>query len=92
MLFELPGFQLVDAESKEEAILLLSKYSGKVGLLAGGTDLFARMKDRVTGPRLRIPEVLVNIKTIPGMDQITVDEGSGIRIGSSVSLDRKSVV
>ena len=87
MLFELPGFQFVDAESKEEAILFLSKYAGKVGLLAGGTDLLARMKDRITGPRLRIPEVLVNIKTIPGMDQITIEEGTGIRIGSTVSLN-----
>ncbi len=88
MLFELPGFQLVDAKSNEETNFLLSKYRGKVGLLAGGTDLLALMKDRVTGPRLRIPEVLVNIKTIPETNQITFNERTGIKIGSTVTLNR----
>lgn len=88
LLFELPGFQLVDAENNEEASLFLSKYDGRAGLLAGGTDLLTRMKDRVSGPRLSIPEVLVNIKTIPGMDQIALDEKRGIRIGGTLPLSR----
>ena len=86
LLFELPDFQLVDAESCEEANLFLSKYIGSVGLLSGGTDLLALMKDRISGPQLKIPDILVNIKTIPGMDQILLDEKVGIRIGSTVSL------
>lgn len=88
LLFELPGFELFDAKSCEETNFLLSKYKGRVGLLAGGTDLLALMKDRVTGPRLRIPEVLVNIKRIPELDQITFDERKGVKIGSTVTLNR----
>lgn len=88
MLFKLPDFQFIDANSNEETIFLLRKYLGKVGLLAGGTDLLALMKERVTGPRLRIPEVLINIKTIPEMNQITFNERTGLKIGSTVSLNR----
>jgi CO/xanthine dehydrogenase FAD-binding subunit len=83
----MPGFELIDAESIEETIFFLNKHIGKVGVLAGGTDLLPLMKDRVNGPQLRIPEVLINIKTIPGMDKITFDEKSGLRIGSTVTLN-----
>ena len=88
LLFELPVFELVHAESTEEALFFLSKYAGRVCVLAGGTDLLALMKDRVNGPQLRIPEILLNIKTISGMDQITFDREASLRIGSTVTLNR----
>jgi xanthine dehydrogenase YagS FAD-binding subunit len=86
LLYELPKFEHVDARSVEEAVSWLHKYSHKAKVIAGGTDLLGLMKDRVEGPKLKIPEVLVNIKTIPEMNRISYDEERGIRIGATVTL------
>jgi xanthine dehydrogenase YagS FAD-binding subunit len=45
------------------------------------------MKDRVQGPQLKIPEVLVNVKTIPQLNRISHNE-EGIRIGAVVTLSQ----
>jgi len=68
MLFELPQFEHVNVKSIKEAVSIISKYGEAAGLIAGGTDLLALMKDRVSGPQLKIPEMLVNIKTVPEMN------------------------
>ena len=88
LLLELPSFELIDAESVKDAVLYLNRYAGKARVFAGGTDLLGLMKDRVEGPKLRVPEVLLNIKTIPEMSQITYDKEAGLRIGSTVTLSR----
>jgi xanthine dehydrogenase YagS FAD-binding subunit len=86
MLLELPSFEHIDAETVKEAVYWLQKYGEKAKVIAGATDLFGLMKDRVEGPELKIPEVLVNIKTIPDVKRITYDEESGLRIGATVTL------
>jgi len=88
MLFELPSFEHVDARDMKEVAFWLQKYGGKAKVIAGATDLLCLMKDRVEGPECKIPEVLVNIKRIPDMTRITYDEGTGLRIGSGVTLNR----
>jgi len=88
MLFELPSFEHVDARDVKEVASCLQKYEGKARVIAGATDLLSLMKDRVEGPELRIPEVLVNIKRIPEMTRITFNEGTGLRIGAGVTLNR----
>jgi xanthine dehydrogenase YagS FAD-binding subunit len=88
MLFELPSFEHINVKDIKEAIFWLHKYGEKVKVIAGGTDLLALMKDRIMGPELKIPEVLVNIKTIPDLNRIKYDEKSGLRIGAAVTLAR----
>ena len=88
LLYELPSFELLDVATIRDALACLNKYSGKARVVAGGTDLLSLMKDRVEGPELTVPEVLVNIKTIPELSQITYDEHTGIRIGAAVTLNR----
>jgi len=88
MLFELPSFEHVDARDMKEVAFWLQKYGGKAKVIAGATDLLGLMKDRVEGPECKIPEVLVNIKRIPDMTRITYDEGTGLRIGAGVTLNR----
>jgi xanthine dehydrogenase YagS FAD-binding subunit len=88
MLFELPSFEHVDARDAKEVAYWLQKYGQKARVVAGGTDLFGLMKDRVEGPECKIPEVLVNIKRIPEMTRIACDEGTGLRIGAGVTLSR----
>src|SRR5215813_7927517 len=71
MLDELPPLEYVAAETIEDAVALLVEYGGRAKILAGGTDLLGLMKDRIDGPGVPIPEVLVSVKTIPGMADIT---------------------
>ena len=88
LLYELPNFEHGDAKSVKEAVSWLHKYGEKVKVIAGGTDLLGVVKDRVKGPQLRIPEVLVNLKAIPEINKITYDEGAGLEIGGAVTLNR----
>jgi len=82
MLYELPGFEHVDAHDVAEAASCLHHYGEKARVIAGATDLLALMKDRID-----VPEVLLNIKTIPGMASITYEEKAGLRIGAAVTLN-----
>ena len=88
MLFELPSFEHVDARDAKDVGYWLQKYGQKARVVAGGTDLFGLMKDRVEGSECKIPEVLVNIKRIPEMTRIACDEGTDLRIGAGVTLSR----
>ena len=46
--------------------------ANRAKLIAGGTDLLGLLKDRVLPT---YPELLVNIKSIPGLDSIERDGG-----------------
>jgi xanthine dehydrogenase YagS FAD-binding subunit len=89
MLFELRGFEHFDATSTSQAVSILARYGGEGGgaaaVIAGGTDLLALLKDKVEGPGLRIPEVLVNIKPIGELQRISDDRESAT-IGAAVTL------
>jgi NADPH-dependent glutamate synthase beta subunit-like oxidoreductase len=73
-------FEHIDAKTVDEAVRLLKEYESK--LIAGGTDLLGVLKDRVLPT---YPELLVNIKRIPGLDRIEQDEG-GLKIGALAKL------
>jgi NADPH-dependent glutamate synthase beta subunit-like oxidoreductase len=73
-------FEHRDAKTVDEAVEVLRENRGK--LIAGGTDLLGVLKDRVLPT---YPEVLVNIKSIPGLDTIERDEG-GMKIGALAKL------
>jgi xanthine dehydrogenase YagS FAD-binding subunit len=65
-----------------EAISILGQQEGRAKIIAGGTDLLGQIKNRIHPVT---PEVLINIKTIPGLNYIREDEG-GIRIGTLAKL------
>jgi xanthine dehydrogenase YagS FAD-binding subunit len=73
------SFQWQDARTVEEAIAQLD---GKTMVKAGGIDVMDRLKEGLDSPAK-----LVNIRTIPGLDQIREDAG-GLHIGPMVTLDR----
>jgi xanthine dehydrogenase YagS FAD-binding subunit len=52
--------------------------------VSGGTDVLQLVKDRIVSP-----DVIVNLKTIPNLNQIT-RSGSGVSIGGQVTLDALS--
>src|SRR5215813_10184916 len=86
MLDELPPLAHVDAESVEDAVQWLVEYADRAKILAGGTDLLGLMKDGIDGPGLPMPEVLVNVKTIPGFAEISEGPEGGLRIGAATTL------
>ena len=59
------AFQHQNATSVREAVSLLAQYQGKALPIAAGSDLLGEMKDWI-----ETPEVVINLKTIPGLDQI----------------------
>ncbi|HBY96819.1 MAG TPA: molybdopterin dehydrogenase [Chloroflexi bacterium] len=79
------AFEYVAASSVEEAISVLSRHDGNARPIAGGSDLLGMVKDKIQGPALAIPKVVVDLRTIPGLDAIKED-GGGLRIGALVTL------
>ena len=88
MLYELPAVEHFDVKSVKEAISRLRQNGEKARVIAGGTDLLGLMKDRIEGPQLKIPEVLINIKAIPELHHVTYDPNAGLRIGAAVTLSQ----
>jgi xanthine dehydrogenase YagS FAD-binding subunit len=76
-------FAHFNASSEEEAISLLRRYGRRASLIAGGTDILGKMKDRILPT---YPEALINIKTIPGLDRIREEDGV-LKIGPLAILE-----
>ncbi len=77
-------FEWVDAKSLEQAGQLLGESTPQkpVMLKAGGMDLLDLMKEGILAPSR-----LVNLKTVPGLDQVEQADGK-INIGALVTLDQ----
>jgi carbon-monoxide dehydrogenase medium subunit len=65
--------------SLDQAVALLAAEPGDARVLAGGTDLLVQMRTDLVAPTL-----LVDIKRIPEVRQIT-EEGGSFRIGAAVT-------
>ena len=76
----IPKFEYFQPPSIEEVCSLLYKYKEDAKVLAGGTDLFVKMKKKEIHPK-----VLVSLKGIPNLDKIEWDDGGGLRIGPLVT-------
>ena len=73
----------VNAPTVEKAVSVLRESKGRAKVIAGGTDLLGQMKDEILP---EYPEVVVNIKTIPGLDYIR-EEGKTLKIGALTRLE-----
>jgi len=76
-------FAHFNAYTIEEAVSILKRYNGKARVIAGGTDILGKMKDRILP---NYPEALVNIKTIVGLDSIKKEDGL-LKIGALAILE-----
>jgi xanthine dehydrogenase YagS FAD-binding subunit len=76
-------FAHFNALTVDEAVSLLRRYGDKANVVAGGTDLLGKMKDRILPS---YPEALVNLKTIPGLDFIKEESGM-LKIGALTRLE-----
>lgn len=73
----LPDFEYYAPESIAEACQLLSQFGPRAKVIAGGTDLLAKMKNE-----LLAPEVLVSIKKLNQLKKIEYVPGKGVVIGA----------
>jgi len=78
----LPAFDYVRASSPEQAIALLQEFGVRARLLMGGTDLLVRMRDGFVRP-----EVLVDVKHLPGAREIAFDE-QDLTVGAAVTMNQ----
>lgn len=76
----IPKFEYFRPSSIEDACSLLYKYKTEAKILAGGTDLFVKMKKKEI-----LPKVVISLKWIQKLDRIEWDEGVGLKIGPLVT-------
>ena len=76
-------FRHMDVKTLDHAIRLLMDYGDKARLIAGGTDLLGLLKTKALPA---YPELLINIKGIPGLDSIKKND-DGLQLGSLVKLE-----
>ncbi len=79
---QLPGFEYLEPRDLTEALNLLGESGADCAVLAGGTDLIVRMKQR-----LKTPGRLVSLKHLKELDYIREADGC-LQIGAATSLDR----
>lgn len=77
----LPNFKLLRPSSVDEAVGYLEKYSSRLRVVAGGTDLIPSMRQK-----LFEPEYVLDIRHITELNGIREQEGSGVEIGVLTSL------
>ncbi|HVC26605.1 MAG TPA: FAD binding domain-containing protein, partial [Nitrososphaerales archaeon] len=88
----LPEFSYIAPSTLSEAISLLAKYGSKAKVMAGGSDLLYLLKRDAMFP---IPEVIVDIKKIGELGQLTFDPVGGLSMGALVTvgdLERSDVI
>jgi len=76
----LPKFDYHEPSTLEEALQLLSELGGNAKLLAGGTDLLVRMKQKIDEPTH-----VISIARVPGLASIIPRNGHGVTVGATVS-------
>lgn len=76
------SFEWADATSLDQAVSLTVKGSA---FKAGGLDLVDLMKERLFEPTR-----LINLRTIPGLDQIKHEDAKGLNVGPLVTLSTLS--
>ena len=79
---KLPKFEYVLPKTIDEAMSILAKNKGKARLLAGGTDLIPQLKSR----EVEAPAFVVDLKGVPGLDKISYDKKTGLKIGALATI------
>lgn len=81
----LPEFDYIRAKSPQEVFQLLAEKGSDLKLLLGGTDLFIQMRDRGEGPG-----TVLDLKGLPGMQEISFDRAGELVVGAGVTFNKLS--
>ncbi len=83
MRISLPEFSYERPKTIEEALKLVVQYQDDFCFIAGGTDLIVDMR-----AGLKAPKVVIDLKSIKELQELSYKEGVGLRIGATVTADR----
>jgi aerobic carbon-monoxide dehydrogenase medium subunit len=75
------SIELLQPESIDEAVSLLAQHSGDTKIIAGGTAMVIMLRNRLIAPSM-----LVSLGRLPGLGHIRHEPGTGLRIGSLVTI------
>lgn len=78
----LASFDYVCPTSPQDVCELVLKGNGRTRLFMGGTDVFVRMRDGFIKP-----ELLIDLKNLPGMRDIEYSPRLGLRVGAAVGMN-----
>ncbi len=78
----IPKFEYFRPLSIEDGCSLLYKHKTEAKILAGGTDLFVKMKKKEI-----LPRVVISLNGIQKLDRIEWDDREGLKIGPLVTHD-----
>lgn len=79
----LPEFSYIRPTSFAEASRFLSEHGHEARPFLGGTDTFVRMRDGVWKEKY-----LLDLKALPGMQDLAFDSRSGLTMGAAVNMNR----
>ena len=66
-------------QTVSEAVGILSANGGQAQVLAGGTDILIQLRTN-----RKLPDILVDVKDIPELNELSYDSGSGLTLGAAV--------
>lgn len=75
-------FEYLRPKTIEEAVALRCKHEGCSVLLNGGTDIVIQLRERLIAP-----DYVIDIKHIPGLNEITFNKTDGLYIGACVTMN-----
>jgi CO/xanthine dehydrogenase FAD-binding subunit len=78
----LPRFEYLTPKTIAEALSLLSQYKERAKVIAGGTDAVPQLKRR----EIKVPQYIIDLKGIPGLDYIKYDEVGGLALGALATI------
>ncbi len=78
----LPSFDYVRASTPDMAVHLLVEHEEAARLVMGGTDLLPGLRDGIYRP-----QVVVDVKYLPGMRDVRFDERTGLTVGAAVTMN-----
>jgi CO/xanthine dehydrogenase FAD-binding subunit len=79
----LPEFDYIRPTTLEEASAFLAQHTGEARAFIGGTDTFVRMRDGAWNDKY-----LVDVKGLPGMNDLKFDPAKGLTVGAAVNMNR----
>jgi carbon-monoxide dehydrogenase medium subunit len=74
-------FEYARPSTLGDAVGLLAQHGERARVLAGGTDLLIRLRDRTL-----TPAVVVDVKRIPEMQPRIVEDGGWLRVGAGTTM------
>jgi aerobic carbon-monoxide dehydrogenase medium subunit len=75
-------FEYLEPTSIQQALEWLNTHRGQARVLAGGTDLYLRLRKGVF-----LPDYVIDLKRVPRLDYITPNRGGGAQIGPTTLQD-----